>query len=54
MEDSEEGRMPKPRVLLCLTGSVAAVKAPQLAVMLADFAEVKRNQMILNLGDVSI
>lgn len=31
----------RPKVLLCLSGSVAVVKAPQLAVMLAEFAEVK-------------
>ena len=30
----------KPKVLLCLSGSVAVVKAPQLAMMLAEFAEV--------------
>lgn len=31
----------KPRVLLCVSGSVAAVKVPQLAVALRVFAEVK-------------
>lgn len=31
----------RPRILLCLSGSVAVVKAPQLAVKLAEFAEVK-------------
>lgn len=30
----------RPKVLLCLSGSVAVVKAPQLAVKLAGFAEV--------------
>lgn len=31
----------RPRVLLCVCGSVAAVKVPQLACALAEFAEVK-------------
>lgn len=30
----------KPKVLLCLTGSVAVVNAPQLVVTLSEFAEV--------------
>ncbi|CAN0523594.1 unnamed protein product [Ectocarpus sp. 12 AP-2014] len=35
-----EGRT-RPRILLCVSGSVAVVKVPQLAAMLAEFAEVK-------------
>eukprot|EP00904_Undaria_pinnatifida_P008427 jgi/Undpi1/4714/HiC_scaffold_18.g08067.m1 len=31
----------RPKILLCLSGSVSVVKIPQLAVMLAEFAEVK-------------
>lgn len=31
----------RPRVLLCVSGSVAVVKVPQLAMMLNEFAEVK-------------
>lgn len=33
----------RPKILLCLSGSVAVVKAPQLAVKLAEFAEVRRH-----------
>ncbi|CAM9249029.1 unnamed protein product [Ectocarpus sp. 4 AP-2014] len=35
-----EGRT-RPRILLCVSGSVAVVKVPQLAAMLTEFAEVK-------------
>ncbi|CAN0024409.1 unnamed protein product, partial [Ectocarpus fasciculatus] len=35
-----EGRT-RPRILLCVSGSVAVVKVPQIAAMLAEFAEVK-------------
>uniref|UniRef100_K3WBB5 Flavoprotein domain-containing protein n=1 Tax=Globisporangium ultimum (strain ATCC 200006 / CBS 805.95 / DAOM BR144) TaxID=431595 RepID=K3WBB5_GLOUD len=31
----------KPRILLCASGSVATVKVPELALKLAEFAEVK-------------
>lgn len=31
----------RPKILLCVSGSVAVVKAPQLAVKLAEVAEVK-------------
>lgn len=34
-----EGRT-RPKILLCVSGSVAVVKVPQLAAMLAEFAEV--------------
>lgn len=30
-----------PKILLCLTGSVAVVKSSQLAVKLSEFAEVQ-------------
>lgn len=32
--------MPKPRILLCASGSVATVKVPEIALKLAVFAEV--------------
>lgn len=32
----------RPKILLCVSGSVAVVKVPQLAVKLAEFAEVIR------------
>eukprot|EP00752_Nemacystus_decipiens_P003570 g3292.t1 len=35
------GAATRPKILLCLSGSVAVVKAPQLAVKLAEFAEIK-------------
>ena len=31
----------RAKILLCLSGSVAVVKAPQLAVKLSEFAEVR-------------
>ncbi|KAF1322389.1 Phosphopantothenoylcysteine decarboxylase, partial [Globisporangium splendens] len=39
MENAAPSR--KPRILLCASGSVAAVKVPELALRLAEFAEVK-------------
>ena len=34
----------RPKILLCLSGSVSVVKIPQLAVMLAEFAEVRNHR----------
>lgn len=38
----------KPKVLLCLSGSVAVLKVPQLAAMLAEFAEVGQVKSIFS------
>lgn len=35
----------RPKILLCLSGSVAALKAPQLTVLLSQFAEVRQLQL---------
>jgi len=37
----ENPRTRRPRIVLGVTGSVAAVKSPQIAALLSDFAEVK-------------
>lgn len=39
-EEEEEVESSKPKILLCLSGSVAVVKAPLLAVKLREFAQV--------------
>lgn len=39
-EEGKVGIETKPKILLCLSGSVATIKVPELAVMLAEFAEV--------------
>lgn len=39
-EGKRVGIEAKPKILLCLSGSVATIKVPELAVMLAEFAEV--------------
>lgn len=37
----------KPKVLLCLSGSVAVIKVPQLAMMLSEFAEVGTSNKVV-------